>query len=373
MSEEMGRKIEIGSRVIIEGYVLLSIFGHPRAPGSECENNSRAAESYGAAQAKEGSPTDTNSYDEAAISSESQDTAITALVSKLPRREGWSQQLVLYKNYWINPLASCASGTSFKPRHDDIILASNPKCGTTWMKALAFTITNRSRYEFGNNHPLLSRHPQELVPFMEIHHDTNDDPNYLETLPSPRLFTTHMPLSLFPESIDASGRRVMYVCREPNDVFVSWWHFANKFGCKEHNIDLESALDMFIQGFSSYGPFWEHCLEYWRQSVTSPYNVLFLKYEDMISEPVKHVIIKTRNEAEDGVPEEVVRLCSFEKLSGLHANQTRETIRFHNIVFDKSVFFRNGVVGDWVNHMTEKMGKKIDCVMEEKLKGSGLV
>ncbi|KAJ1287575.1 hypothetical protein BS78_02G020500 [Paspalum vaginatum] len=112
----------------------------------------------------------------AAISSESQeqeDTSIiiTALVSKLPTRQGWSQSLVLYNNYWINPLfvqGILRLHTTFKPRHDDIILASNPKCGTTWMKALTFTITNRSRYELGSNdHPLLSRHPQELVRSME--------------------------------------------------------------------------------------------------------------------------------------------------------------------------------------------------------------
>ena len=101
----------------------------------------------------------------------------------------------------------------------------------------------------------------------------------------------------------------------------------------------------------------------------------------MISEPVKHVIrlasflgvpFSTKEE-DDGVPEEVVRLCSFEKLSGLRINQAGEIIRFDDIVFDKSAFFRKGVVGDWVNHMSEEMGRKIDCVMEEKLKGSGLV
>ncbi|WVZ67322.1 hypothetical protein U9M48_016418 [Paspalum notatum var. saurae] len=343
-----------------------------------------------AAQPKEeGSPTtDTisaSSYDEAAISSdESQDddTAIAALVSKLPTREGWSQTLVLYKNYWIHPLflkSILRLHTSFKPRHDDITLASNPKCGTTWMKALAFTITNRSRYEFDNNHPLLTRHPQELVPSMEIPRDTNDDLKYLEALPSPRLLATHMPLSLF-----SRYWLVVYVCREPKDAFVSWWHYANKIGGKEHSTTdgLESALDMFIQGFSPYGPFWEHCLEYWRQSITSPdNNVLFLKYEDMMSEPVKHIIrlaaflgvpFSTKEE-EDGVPDEVVRLCSFEKLSGLRANHTGGTIRSHSMVLDKSAFFRKGMVGDWVNHMTEVMGRKIDCVMEEKLRGSGLV
>ncbi|CAD6234671.1 unnamed protein product [Miscanthus lutarioriparius] len=49
---------------------------------------------------------------------------------------------------------------SFRPGGDDIILATHPKSGTTWLKALAFSIFNRSRCSLDNdNHPLLSDHP----------------------------------------------------------------------------------------------------------------------------------------------------------------------------------------------------------------------
>ncbi|KAF8646823.1 hypothetical protein HU200_065622 [Digitaria exilis] len=242
------------------------------------------------------------------------------------------------------------NSNSFKARHDDIILATNPKCGTTWMKALAFT---------------------EVVPGIEITLDGGLT-DLLEKLPSPRLLATHMPLSLFPKSIATSGCRVVYMCREPKDAFVS------------RNIDLESAFSMFSQGFSPYGPFWDHCLEYWKESIASPGNsskVPFLKYEDMISDPVKHVtrfaaflgVPFSTEEEEDGVPEEVVRLCSFEKLSSLHAVQSGDFGRRGDIVLDKSVFFRKGKVGDWVNHMSEEMGRELDCIVQEKLKGSGLV
>jgi len=326
-------------------------------------------------QAKEGSATDSSSE---AISSQSHSTH---LLSKLPTREGWTQPLVLYKNFWIRPpmaINIMHLQNSFKARQDDIIIASNPKCGTTWLKALAFTITNRSRYEFGN-HPLLFRHPQEVIPFIEI--PLGVELTYVDTLSSPRVLATHMPFSLLPNSITTCGCRIVYICRGPTDAFVSRWHFENKIS-REYSINVEDALDMFCEGFSPYGPFWEHCLEYWRESIASPDKVLFLKYEDMTSEPVKYVkriasflgVPFSIKEQEDGVPEEVVRLCSFEKLSGLHANQAAGDIARHgNMVIDKSVFFRKGIVGDWVNHISEEMGRKIDCVIEEKLKGSGLV
>lgn len=71
----------------------------------------------------------------------------------------------------------------------------------------------------------------------------------------------------------------------------------------------------------------------------------------------------------------MVRLCSFEMLSGLEANKIG-SLKLRprpNVVYEKSAFFRKAKVGDWVNHMSDDMGRKLDHVMEEKLRGSGLV
>jgi estrone sulfotransferase len=95
---------------------------------------------------------------------------------------------------------------------------------------------------------------------------------------------------------------------------------------------METTFDMFTEGFSSNGPFWDHCLEYWRESIAKPDKVLFLKYEDMTLEPTKYVIRLATfqgvpfsiKEIEDGIPEEVVRLCNFEKLGSLSTHQTGE-------------------------------------------------
>ncbi|KAL6851879.1 hypothetical protein ACP4OV_020064 [Aristida adscensionis] len=302
------------------------------------------------------------------------------IVSKLPRREGWSQPLVLYKNYWIRPRhvdnIRRLHG-SFKARPEDTILVSNPKCGTTWLKALAFAITNRSRYDF-DHHPLLFRHPQELVPSMEIPKGVSLD--YVETLPSPRILGTHMPISLLPESVVGCGCRIVYICRDPKDVFVSRWHFENRITTGQQ-IDLENAFNMFCEGVSPFGPFWNHCLEYWRESTTRPGTVLFLKYEELMSEPVRCVkrlaeflgVPFTVKEEQDRIPDDVVKLCSFNQLSGLKIHQTGEFVRNENVVIERSVFFRRGKVGDWVNHMSQEMGRKLDYIVEDKLKGSGMM
>ncbi|KAJ1256917.1 hypothetical protein BS78_K269200 [Paspalum vaginatum] len=301
-------------------------------------------------------------------------------IRTLQTREGWSQPMVLYKNYWCRPHLVgkiILLQDIFKPRSSDIILATQPKCGTTWLKALAFTIINRSRYSF-SDHPLLSSNPQYLVPFIEIP-DPGRDHAYLETLPSPRLLSTHLPLSMLPSETSSCCCRIVYLCREPKDAFVSRWHFENKI-VKGSNIELNKALDMFCEGFSPSGPFWNHCLEYWKESLVRPNEVLFLKYEGIKSHPEESVrqlakflgVPFTAEEESSGVAQEVVKLCSFENLTSLKVNQTGGVDHGNKIFVENSVFFRKGSVGDWANHMSEDMAEKLDRVVGEKLKGSGL-
>ncbi|KAI5020908.1 hypothetical protein ZWY2020_054318 [Hordeum vulgare] len=155
---------------------------------------------------------------------------IHEFISTLPQRKAWSQPLIQYKNFWFRgpPLEQILRAEdAFEPRADDIILATQPKCGTTWLKALAFTIVNRFRYSF-NDHPLLTSHPQRIVPFIEIPGVGGGDGDHhahIDTLSSTRLLATHIPMSLLP--LDKSCR-VVYVCRDPKDALVSRLHFENK-------------------------------------------------------------------------------------------------------------------------------------------------
>lgn len=76
-----------------------------------------------------------------------------------------------------------------------------------------------------------------------------------------------------------------------------------------------------------------------------------------------------------GVDKEVVRLCSFEKLSSQGVNQTGGFGHPQGPVFlEFSSLFRKGKVGDWVNRKPHEHrdGRKIRLACEETFKGSGL-
>ncbi|XP_062198150.1 cytosolic sulfotransferase 18-like [Phragmites australis] len=301
------------------------------------------------------------------------------LVETLPTREGWSTPLILYKNCWLRSHMLnnfMRVQDNFKPRSNDVILATHPKCGTTWLKALSFAITNRSRYTSAD-HPLLKQNPQRLVPTIGAQGGDLDD---IERLPSPRLLATHLPLSLLPPTVSTNGCRIVYLCREPKDAFISRWHFDNRM-TKGDPINLDEAFTMFSEGCSPFGPFWDHYLQYWNESLERPHEVLFLKYEDIVFDPLKVVrnlasflgVPFTDEEESRGVEEEVVRLCSFEALSSQGVNQKGGVERAGGKIFiEYSSLFRKGKVGDWVNHMSTEMGEKIDLLVEEKFKGSGL-
>jgi hypothetical protein len=304
------------------------------------------------------------------------------LVARLPTREGWSTPLTLYDNCWLRShMVSkfMLVRDNFKPRHDDIILATHPKSGTTWLKSLAFTISSRSRCTFAD-HPLLTSNPQRVVPFIGVP-GMGGDLDHLDTLPSPRLLSTHLPLTLLPPTVSTVGCRVVYLCREPKDAFVSRWHFDNKIGTGAP-ISLEDAFDMFCQGCSPFGPFWDHHLQYWNESLARPEEVMFLRYEEIVSDPLKVVmnlacflgVPFTEEEEKSGLAEQIVRFCSFESLRNLDGNKAGGGVERAGgkIFLEASSLFRKGKVGDWVNHMSKDMGEKMDLLVKEKFKGSGL-
>jgi len=123
-----------------------------------------------------------------------------------------------YQGTWV--LATIVPGIisiqrSFAPRRGDVVLASPPKSGTTWLKALAFATMARGAYPPADaGHPLLRFNPHQCVPYMERLFTAGKE-GAMETLPSPRLMSTHMHHSILPTSItkNPADCKIIYICR----------------------------------------------------------------------------------------------------------------------------------------------------------------
>ncbi|KAF8039206.1 hypothetical protein BT93_B1685 [Corymbia citriodora subsp. variegata] len=304
------------------------------------------------------------------------------LLPLLPREKGWiTPSIHQYQGFWYPPkvlsgLLACQD--HFQAQDTDVLLITTPKSGTTWLKAILFCLLNRAEFSGSmHHHPLLTQSPHNLVPFLENGLYFGQEIPNLASFVSPRLFASHLPYPLLPVSVKDSGCKLVYLCRNPKDTFVSFWHFANKMRSKgAGEMPLEECLDAFCRGASPFGPYWDHVQGYYKASSERPKRVLFLRYEEMKEDP--HVHVKRladflgcplgKQELMDGTVDGILRMCSFDSLSALEVNKSGTL----STEVENKWFFRKGEVGDWLNYISVEMGARIDRVMQEKTHGSGL-
>uniref|UniRef100_A0A803MMS8 Sulfotransferase n=1 Tax=Chenopodium quinoa TaxID=63459 RepID=A0A803MMS8_CHEQI len=302
---------------------------------------------------------------------------VKQLGNSLPK-ESWvgAFPLILYQELWLPSRALKATilfQTQFEAYDTDIILASLPKTGTTWLKSLLYTIVNRNIYSDFTKHPLHTENAHKLVHHFEYTiYDNNSDgtqPN-LAKLSPPRLFATHIPYLSLPKSIRSSKSRIIYVCRNPLDTFISSWHFYSQIDLYkgkgyelDHNM-IEKHFGMFCEGKFPFGPYDDHVLGFWKESVQNPNKVLFLEYEGLKEDPKAHVKKMaefagypfSEEEENKGIIDDIIKLCSLESLKEMEVNKKGNYFGY----FENKNLFRKGQVGDWTNYLSPSLVKSFD-------------
>nr|GMD38983.1 flavonol 3-sulfotransferase-like [Ipomoea batatas] len=271
-------------------------------------------------------------------SSDEAKTISEILISELPRERGWvtDEGIYLLNGFWyptwvIHGLVALQQ--HFKPHPNDVLLASFPKSGTTWLKALLFSIVNRATY-----------------------------------------------------NIRSSSCRIVYVFRDPKDVLVSYWHFLDKLRPKgSSSISLQEAFNQFSRGASPFGPYWDHVTGYYKASIQFPNKVFFVRYEDLKTKTVFHVKRLaefvgwpfSEEEENQGLVQKITDLCSFDKLSNLEVNKNGSLLvgklsTGRTVSLINNVFFRKGEIGDSKNHLSKEMREILDQIRDDKFNEVGL-
>ncbi|WOG89753.1 hypothetical protein DCAR_0208992 [Daucus carota subsp. sativus] len=307
------------------------------------------------------------------------------LLSTLPKeRDVFGDNFYQYKGFWfhIKPLHGLVESLKhFQPRKNDVFLVTAPKSGTTWLKAIIYTLLNRPvHHPQDPHHPLLTKTPHQLVPFLGLLKPSEYDLISNSPDSSTRIFGLHMPIIGLPKAViedNGSGNcKVVYLCRDIKDTFVSFFHFLNQH-LEPSNNCLENLFDLYVRGVSPGGPVWDQIMGYWKGSLERPDKVLFIKYEDMKCEP--HVQLKrlalflgkpvSEEEENTGLLDQIISLCSIDNMRKLEVN--RRGID-DSLGMKNHTFYRRGVVGDWKKYLTAEMAAKLDHITEEKFRGSGL-
>ncbi|GMS90513.1 hypothetical protein PENTCL1PPCAC_12688, partial [Pristionchus entomophagus] len=261
---------------------------------------------------------------------------------------------------------------------DDVIVASYPKSGTTWVSEVVSAIA------FGGDvETLKGIRMDERVPWLEFDEAKikaalpgsvlTTAPNVDLSKAKKRVFFTHAFPEFLPKSVKEGKTKVVYVARNPKDNAVSYFHFhqmAKHFG-NQMDLTWKEFFPLFCSGFVCAGNWFKHVPAYWKFAHDHQ-NVKFVVYEDM-----KNDLGAVMEDLEQfiGVPltkeqrTKVVEHCSFGSMK-----DNKMTNRDGLALFDDKgpKFMRKGIVGDWKNYFTVAQNEEFDELYKQQLAGSGV-
>uniref|UniRef100_A0A8C5QSU1 Sulfotransferase n=1 Tax=Leptobrachium leishanense TaxID=445787 RepID=A0A8C5QSU1_9ANUR len=256
----------------------------------------------------------------------------------------------------------------FKIKHDDVFLVTYPKSGTIWTQHILSLICSEG-YRNGTEETTTdTRIPWLETKSPDIHVDWT---KYAEI--SPRLFTTHLSYSLIPQELKTKKGKVIYVVRNPKDVAASFYHFYNIFVHLKKPANFDEFMERFLAGDVVAGLWFDHVQGWY--SHKDEFNVLFLKYEDMIMDLcsiVQKICKFLGRELDETTLNTVVEKASFKNMKmDTRANGEHLPGQFFNE--NKARFMRKGTIGDWKNLMTVAQSEQFDAIFKEKMKGLPII
>ncbi|XP_012935000.1 sulfotransferase family cytosolic 1B member 1 [Aplysia californica] len=239
---------------------------------------------------------------------------------------------------------------NFKARNDDVLVVSYPKSGTHWVSEIVSMLVKDSSVLLDD--PIMHT---EYVPMAA-----------LDSLTSPRVMCSHLPLSRVPLDFLRKRAKIVVCVRNPRDVCVSYFRFISTLSVWDYSGDWDSFLPLFLEGKVPYNSWFKHVdswLDSWREG---KHNVHLVFYEDLHS----------------NFDDELRKLARFlgVELSKERLEDVKRETRFENMKKNKlditlsisktgqTAIYKNGRVGDWGRWFTpEQVGQ-----MDEELEACGL-
>nr|XP_046254046.1 cytosolic sulfotransferase 1-like [Scatophagus argus] len=253
---------------------------------------------------------------------------------------------------------------NFQARPDDIVIATYPKAGTTWVSHILDLL-----YFGQTSMPIYQR-----VPFLEITFPAMDAGTDLadNLTTTPRLIKTHLPVQFVPKSFWEQNCRIVYVARNAKDNVVSYFHFDRMNMVQPEPGDWSSFLHRFMQGKMVFGPWYDHVNGWWKKKQN--YSKLhYMFYEDMIEDTGREIDKLCRFVGLSPSVEEKKRVMHRTQFDNMKKNDMVNYATLPTVMdFKISPFMRKGKVGDWKNHFTVAQNEEFDEDYKKKMKDSTL-
>lgn len=266
----------------------------------------------------------------------------------------------VYLPSYLHPPESITYYEGFTFRPDDILIVTYPKSGTTWMQEIAPLIQSE-----GDLTPVLTQPNWDRVPWLEEHRARILD---LEQRPSPRLFATHFHYDMMPQAFFKVKPKVVYVMRNPRDVFTSSYHYYGMASYLVKPGPQNDFLQKFLSGQVMFGSWFDH-VKGWLNAKDQD-RVMYIAYEEMIwnlRDSVARISQFMEKSLSPEVIEKIADHCMFKSMKqNKMSNYSLVPSEFMDQA--KSEFLRKGVAGDWKNQLTVAQAELFDAVYKEKMK-----
>ena len=180
----------------------------------------------------------------------------------------------------ICPTEAMQFAKDYAPQKEDVFVATQMKCGTTWMQQIVHHILTKGAGDFSDEG---HRHLDAISPWIESRGSVR-----LENAPlikGRRIIKTHLGTNLCPYSTEA---KFIYVVRHPAACLASSVDFVSMLMGP-----MAPQYNKFCDWFCSDDMWWrswpEHVEGWWPWSQERD-NVLFVHYEELLESPAEKML-----------------------------------------------------------------------------------
>jgi Sulfotransferase domain len=247
----------------------------------------------------------------------------------------------------IRPLVRAIRYIGVRPA--DVLMASYPKSGSTWLRFMLVDLLTGQDPEWGS--------VTAKIPYVGQHRGMSP------TLPTGgRLLYTH-------DRAAGSASRAVYLVRDVRDVVVSEHRWIARGGT---DLDLSAFARDFARGRSHLFGSWNDHVQYWLGSrLAREAALLVVRFEDLRAAPVERLREIASFIGLDASEEAIRRAVDDNALDRMRAKEERaptKVLRQHDTT---ERFVGTGAVGGWSSKLTPEQIAAVEDASREALRRLG--
>ncbi|XP_072050677.1 sulfotransferase 1E1-like [Amphiura filiformis] len=277
----------------------------------------------------------------------------------------------------MTPASTLDALKTWQLRHDDVFVITYPKSGTHWLFEIVSLIIN------GGDPDKIERSHMTIAP--ELIMAPPGDEEAMKTTPpgyklinnweSPRVMATHLIEKFLPPDVWRKNVKVLYLGRNPKDVFCSAASFHLSLMPKElQDFDNFIKYNLLCEQVP-FGTWFQHVKGYEKHHGKD--NFLFVRYENLQKDhlyQVKRIAQFLDRPLSEELADKITSLTTIKEMKNTydkHEETDPEGI-MHTRAFGTLKFLNKGKVGTWKGKITGDLNDLFDKVYQEKMASSNL-